>query len=457
VRAPPAALLVALGFAALWARLPGADRGLSYDELFTLTRFATSPAAAMGEQVAANNHPLASLLAWAASALGARSELALRAPFLLLGALVAPALAAGTARALGWRSGLLAGALVALAPPAALAAQQVRGYAGVLLAGALLPGLVAATLRRPTRGRAAGLAAAVGLGALSHATLLLAAAGAAAAVAVGGRADPAGRRSALAGLGGGAALAALGYAPTAGRLLKWVRSHAFGGGDAGADGLLGPGDALAALGGAGPLGVALGLAALGLAGAGAAALAGDARRGGAVACRALVGHAGPLLGAAALLALAPPAYPRFLWFALPAALALAGHGLARLGRRRGAALGLAPLALACAVGLARQAPQEVLDLRGAARLARASAGAQGLVLVAPGSAGPLVAVYDPGIVVAPLEDAGLARLLEEAGPLGYVDPFPAWTSPTRRALLWEACGPPRVLPGRDGPVVVYAR
>ncbi len=83
---------MALGGLALAARVPGLAQSFSYDELFTLTRFATSPAAALTAQVAANNHPPASLLGWLGTQLvpllPASPEVTLRAPFALLGALL---------------------------------------------------------------------------------------------------------------------------------------------------------------------------------------------------------------------------------------------------------------------------------------------------------------------------------------------------------------------------------
>ena len=72
-------LLALLATLALLLRGRGLGRSLWYDELFTLTQFARSPAEALGRQVAANNHPPASLLAWAATQLGAQ-EVGLRAP-----------------------------------------------------------------------------------------------------------------------------------------------------------------------------------------------------------------------------------------------------------------------------------------------------------------------------------------------------------------------------------------
>ena len=84
--------MAAIAVLAFFARIPGLGRSLWYDELFTLARFAGSPADALGTQVAANNHPPASLLAWAV-ALFTESDLLLRLPFAVAGALGAAALA----------------------------------------------------------------------------------------------------------------------------------------------------------------------------------------------------------------------------------------------------------------------------------------------------------------------------------------------------------------------------
>ena len=453
-------------------RLPGLSRSLWYDELFTVFRFAASPLTAFGRQAAANNHPLASLLAWAAEQALPSGEAWLRAPFALLGALAAPALAWSGARAGAPRAGLLGGALLALSPGAVLLSQQVRGYAGLMLAGALLPGLLARALgRRPEEPALPTLVALVltaGLGLASHLSLALPLAVWTALVVAAPRLRLAalpGQGTALVGLAGGGALGLLLLAPTLGRTVRWA-ADALDGGDPGAGGLaLGPHQLLALVGGEGLAGRALALALLGLCASGLISLLVPAR--GASPARVAPRRlglllAGPLLGGLGLMLLRAPAYPRFLTLALPALLLGAGAGLSALAPRGRAAALLALLAALAAAPLGAQAGRELQDLRRGATLARHLVG-PGAPIVGGGFVGSLLVVYDPERRV--LDEPGPERperpgfeaLLRGAAPLAWIDPFPGLTPPERRAELRRLLGEPLVLPGSESPVLVYAR
>lgn len=458
-RFDPALLLLAV--AALCMRLPGLSRSLWYDELVTLSSFTRTPYEAWTRQLAANNHPLASLLAWFAGLFGP-DEVRLRFPFALAGALAAWALAwsAGVA---GRRAALLAGALLACSPGAVLLSQQVRGYALLLLASALLPGLLARALAREgplPRGLVTATALAAGLGAAAHLSLALPLALWTVLVVLAPRVGLSGfdgARSALLGLLGGWALAALAWAPTIGKTLRWSL-RTLDEGDPGAAGRgLTPHDLLLLLGGADRPGPLLAVLLLGLAAAGLLLLARSTRP---AERRLAAVLAAPLVAGALLLLVRAPGYPRFLSVCLPALLLAAGVGIARLAPRA-RAIGVLALLLALAVPpLGAQAGRELQDCRGAALLARSLAGA-GPVL-GGGMAGPLLEVYDPALRGEPAPDtpeaAALERILDDRDqPLTWVDPFPGFTAPERRARLVQALGEPLILPGVVTPVLVYSR
>ncbi|MEZ6183393.1 MAG: hypothetical protein R3F62_00090 [Planctomycetota bacterium] len=406
-RHPPWAAWAGLLACALALRLHGLGRSLWYDELVTLQSFATSGWAALTQQVGANNHPAASLLAWFTPG---SSELALRLPFALLGALAPPALAWSLWR-WGWgRAGFLAGVALAVSPPAVLLSQQVRGYAGLLLCAALLPGLARGA---PWRG---GLVAALGLG--FHLSFALAAAGWA------GLRPRAARAWAL-GLGLGAAVWGTAW------LRAWPYARrALRAGDPGAGHRLGSRDLGVWLsGGSWVFGVAF-----------LAALAWGLTR----LRRRERWLAGPLLGVLLLLALGAPGYPRFAAFALPCACALVGRGLATLPWPR---LGAGLLVLLAVAPLGAQAQRELQDLRGAAALVRA----EGATPYTAGFATETVRHYLPRV-----EEGGDA-FLTARGPAAFVDPFPELSPPALRDALARDTRVSRiVLPGVH-PVVVYLR
>lgn len=404
----------------------------------------------------ANNHPLASLLAWAAASV-TTSEAGLRAPFLVLGAAAAPALAWSLGGALGPATGRLAGGLAAVAPLHVVFAQQVRGYAGLLLAASLLAGLVPRVLGGHARRRdEAALAASAALGVWSHATLLvplglwLALALAAPRL---GLAGLAGRAAALRALGGGLVGGLLLVAPIVDDLLKHGR-RTLGAPPGPFDpGALGPRDLLDLLGGPGatdgPVSACLALVvvALGVLGAarGLRSAHRDARR--AVACLLA-----PVLGALTLVALGAPAYPRLALFASPAALALAGLGARALpGDAVRPVVAAAVLASAWLVGALASVPLQ--DYRGAARVARELVGPAGRVIGA-GVGGRLLRAYDPGAE----SDETWTRVddvLEgRAAPVVVVVPFPAWTPEDVRGSL-RARATPVLLAGRVSHVAVW--
>lgn len=445
--------LLALFALALVARLPGLDRSLWYDELFTLARFTGSPLEALGEQAQANNHPLASLLAWAALHV-ATSEAGLRAPFLLLGAAAAPALGWSIARAFGPACGRLAGGLAALAPLHVAFAQQVRGYAGLLLAASLLAGQVPRLLAgRGTRRDEVAVAACGALGAWSHATLLVPLGGWIALALVAprlGLATAAGRAAALRGLAGGGAGGLLLLAPVVDDLFKHAR-RTLGAPPGPFDpGPLGAAHLLDLLGGpeatSGAVGAGLALALVALAVVGVASRASEDRPGVASLCV-------PPAGALLLVALGAPGYPRLALFALPSALALAALGVRALPRARARAV-VAGLLLAGAWVAGDLARAPLQDYRAAARVARAWAGPDGRVLGA-GVGGALLRAYDPDAEA----DEGWSgvdeALARDDARVVVVVPFPAWTPPGLRARL-EARGAPVLVPGRVSAVAVWA-
>lgn len=451
---PPRGWLLGLLALALLARLPGLSRSLWYDELFTLAHFAASPRDALARQVEANNHPLASLLAWAAAPL-ATGEAGLRAPFLVLGALAVPALAWAVARQAGPLTGRLAGAFAALAPLHVAYAQQVRGYAPLLLLATLLLHLVPRALAGDARRRdEVALGACAALGVFSHATLLLPLAGWAALALVAprlGLAPPAGRAAALRGLLSGALGGLVLMAPTVDDLWKHGR-RALRPVDRALSGPFDPGrlslqDLLDLPGGAGAAaslaGLVLALALLALAARGAAAR----RASPALACWSV-----PPACALALVALGAPAFPRLALFAVPALLALAAAGARALPRRARAPVVVVCVALA-ALRVLGQAGDELQDCRGAVRLAREQVGPDGVV-VGAGVGGSLLRVYDPSLVAD--EGWSLTPALVDEGPrpLAIVVAFPAWTPAALRDRLAQSDGPV-LLPGRVTHVAVW--
>ncbi len=388
--------------------------------------------------------------------LPASPEVTLRAPFALLGALLAPALVVAGRRTVGPRAAWLAGGLAALAPMAVDLSRQVRGYAPELLAAGLLAGLAPAALRG--RGSWPALAVVTALGVWSHPTLLLAVAPWLALAAL-LRAGPA-----LAGLAAGAAGGLLLLAPTLKRTARNAM-HLLNPHEGEPAARLSLGDLLDVAGGATPdpglgdrttplLVLALAGALLLLAGLGARALVRAGRRTEALALAA------PLAASLLLPLSNAPAYPRFAAFALPPLLLLAGRGLAELAGRRGwvgrlratallAAL-LAPAALVVSAGAS--APQQ--ELRGAARLARELAGPGGVVLGA-GPGGELVPALDP----AALEDPTWATTRALLGGASrqrvvLVVPLPPWT-PDDVAANLSNLGTPVALAGRANVVLVW--
>jgi len=399
------AALFLLAFA---LRCRGLGRSLWYDELVSLRGFGGSLVAVFTRQIGANNHPLASLLLWLDPA---GSEIGLRLPFAVLGAAACPALAWSLAR-WGWaRSGLLAGAALAILPPAVLLSQQARGYAGLMLCVALLPGLAA-------RGGRLGTAVnALGIG--FHLSFVLAA-----LPWLGLR-----RRAAwpwLTGLTlGGVACFGV-YA----RTWPWVR-RALRDGDLGADHApLGAAVLWEWISAGSPL---FGVALLAAAGLGLLRLRGPERW-----------LAAPLAGVALLLAVGVPGYPRFAAFALPCLCALVGRGLAGLPLPR---LGFALLVGCALLPLGAQAQRELQDLRGAASSVDTSEGA---TPYAAGFAVDSVRHYLPEV----RDD--LAGFLNDPGPAAFIDPFPELTPPEVRAELEAHAGKPLILDGVH-PVAVYRR
>ncbi len=463
--APPRPLLTDLllallvGLSALAVRSPGLGRSLWYDELFTLAHFAGSPGAALGRQVAANNHPPASLLAFLIGLLN-ESEVALRLPFVLAGALAAAALTYGVARALGPATGFLAGALLALAPTHVLASQQVRGYALMSLGGAVALGAALLLVRSGAGRDDRRLLVAVGLGAAlgtwAHATWSAATVTFLAAILLAGwrgwipRRDAARAGGALA---GGLVLGVLLLAPVLGRTWKFVRRNVT---VAPAEGVhpgpLTPLDLLALLGGdTTPTAIALGaaLAALGAVGA-ATLLRAPGRRGAA----ALL--LGPPAAAVALAAVGALGYPRFMLFALPAALVLAARGIVALTPHPTLR---AALVAACLIPLglqvARDADRELQDLRGGVQRAQAlSERAGGAAIVALGPGAELLRAYGVEVEGDPAGTSVAAGTPPAA--VVWVVPFPAWleTAPAPARQAVRRGGARWLLPGRESPVLV---
>jgi len=325
-------LLASVFALAVAVRLPGLGRGLWYDELFTVENFADTLPHALFAQRAANNHPLASVLAWLARR-ASEDPRVLRAPFVLLGAL--GVLATGWLASLrgGEKAAALAMALAAVHPAHVAFSQEVRGYAPLLLAAPLVVGL-ALEAKRPVL-----LAVAVALGLFSHLSL---------AVLVLALAALAGHERAwktLAALAAGTLAALLLYAPMLSHLgAFFVRQAGHGGPDglgrtlellATADSRLAP--------------AWLGAPFFAL------ALAGGALRARRLAC---VAWAAALIIALAVSVAHPLFYARFALALLPLLLALAASGVATLLPDRRGLLLASPLLIVFGVATARRASWE---------------------------------------------------------------------------------------------------
>jgi hypothetical protein len=434
--------LLGLTLLALALRVRGLGRSIWYDEAFTLQNFTGGALEAWTHQVAANNHPLASLLAWVAKVAGAEAPLALRSPFLVLGVAAVPALT-WALWPLGRRRAWLAGGLLALAPPAVLASQQVRGYAGALLFATLALGAAVRCTQEDRRRHGVILALATGLAIASHPTqgLGLGLAGLAWVALSEGSAR---RRLAL-GCGAGGVLGLLILAPTLGRTWHFVRANL---GVAPAAGLhpgpLGLSSLVEALGGGW---VAIPLVALALLGALRAWSLGGFERG------LLAWALAPL----ALVVVGALGYARFLWFGWPAWVALAALGACRLRGVRGA-LPLLALVLAASLGVAQQGREELQDLRGGiglvlARAADRAREGEGVPLLALGPGAELMP--RPLQRLSPNPELALRTLVHLRGRAHLVlVPLPGWlsTQPALRAEL--ARSQQYVLPGRESPVLV---
>jgi mannosyltransferase len=448
-----------LGVLALLARLPGLGRSLWYDELFTLSHFSSSPIDALTRQIAANNHPPASLLAWVSSAF-ASGEVGLRLPFAAAGAAGVVALGWAVGRWAGRPAGLLAGGVAAIAPVHVLASQQIRGYPLMLLAAALLIGLLPALMgtrsEDPFPRRVFGLVvAATAAGVWSHATFFAGVGGTLACVAL--LAEGRARRLALAGLGLGAAGGALLLAPVISRTFKFVRKNV---GVAPPEGLH-----------PGPLeldhfGVVLGdgavlpLILMGLAGVGVGRVMSSSKR------RVPLGVTllGPVVGMVVLLMVRPLGYERFTLFALPALLGLGGIGCAglvhKLRRRRPVAIAtFGVLAVALGFSLRAQARLELQDYRGALEVASVRAATleapQAVLGLGPGA--ELCAAYGARTIV-DLDGSELRARVAAGTPFVCVVPLPAWLEGNAlRQVLWsDAFADPVLMPGRESSVLVFA-
>lgn len=353
---PFAIALAVVGVLALLARLPGLDRSLWYDELFTVKHFAGSLATAVAKQTNANNHPLASVLAFLSSSVFGPSEIALRLPSVLAGTAAVVVLGLAVAR-ISRAAGLAAALLFAAHPAAVAMSQEVRGYALAMLASSMMLALHDASSKR-----AIALAATTALGLWAHATLGLVVLGVAVALALEKN------RRALVALGVGVALALILYSPILSRTARFVGRETGHADDAGglptpsrlasvaelfsvADARLSPipWPAVAT--------VLFVFAALGLV----------------VARKETLGRialASFIITALAWLAARPLFYPRFLLVLLPLVLALAARGIAAIASWK-MTIALA-LIFAGALGLATRARAswETQNIRGAVELAK---------------------------------------------------------------------------------------
>lgn len=453
---------------ALIPRLGGLDpragaltRSLSYDELFTLTNFSRSFAEAVLGQRGANNHPLASVLAWLARQVS-ENEVVLRLPFVILGALAAGALC-WALWPLGRRRAWLAGGILALAPPAVLASQQVRGYSGAILFGALALG---AYLRCAREGRGRdilGLTLAGGLGLWSHATLILGLAALGVATLLSRDTT---RRACERGLSGALLLGALLWSQVIGKTFKFVlRNLLVGPAEGYHPGPLTAHKLIDAAGGA-----ALGLGLVLLAGLGFWAtrrrIEAAAERDQPLLRRGRLAIALWSLAPLPLLALAALGYGRFAWFAWPAWAALAAAGCVLAKRPSGTVLAALWLGLA-AWQVPAQNRVEIHDLQGAMLIANERAAQLGnATVIALGPGSELLPFYGQAFAIeADQAESILPFLLMEPTviviplPSALDVPLPGTTAQraTLRSLLAEAkLSDPIVLPGLESPVLVIS-
>jgi hypothetical protein len=165
--------------------LIGSGRAFGYDAAVTMHSFvAGTPSDALTRQVVFNNHPLFSLIEGAVADLtGSTGEVMMR---------VAPALFAAAAVGLlvwrlgarwGWRSGLVAGAVLAAHPTLVPLARDARGYSLAVLAIVVM-GLAVLDLESPWLFAVAG---AIGIG--THLYVLIPVVALVAYLAVEGRVD----------------------------------------------------------------------------------------------------------------------------------------------------------------------------------------------------------------------------------------------------------------------------
>jgi hypothetical protein len=451
------ALIPRLG--ALDPRLGPLGRSLSYDELFTLTNFSQNLLEALTGQKGANNHPMASVLAWAVRQVS-ESEVALRLPFVVLGALAAGALC-WALWPLGRRRAWLAGGVLALAPPAVLASQQVRGYAGAILFGALALGAYLRCARAGGQRNAAMLAVFGALGLWSHATLALGLlALGAQSILVPGRAGLACRQGVI----GAFMLGAVLWSKVIAKTFKFVVRNVLVGPAGGYH--PGPLTLSKLVEAAGGPALAAGLCALAIGGLWLA------RR------RAAEANPEPFqvfgrralwlwaLAPAPLLLLAALGFGRFAWFAWPAWAGLAAAGCLWSKRPVGTLVAALWLGLA-AWQVPSQNRVEIHDLQGAlAVAAQRSAQLDNATVIALGPGSELLPFYGQALAIEPDQaESILPFLLME--PAVVVVPLPAALDerlPTQggkpltlRQILAEAgLTEPLVLPGLESPVLVFS-
>ena len=454
------ALIPRLG--ALDPRLGPLGRSLSYDELFTLTNFSQNLVEALTGQKGANNHPLASVLAWLVRQFS-ESEVALRLPFVVLGALAAGGLC-WALWPLGRRRAWLAGGLLALAPPAVLASQQVRGYAGAILFGALALGAYLRCAREGRQRDVALLAIFGALGLWSHATLALG------LLALGGQSLLSSGARSLAcrrGILGAFLLGGVLWSKVIAKTFKFVVRNVLVGPAGGYHpGPLTPSKLVEAAGGA-PL--ALGLLALALIGVWAARQSAAAPRAEGRAALEVLGRRSLWLWALSplpLLLLAALGFGRFAWFAWPAWAGLAAAGCLLPNRQIGTLLATLWLGFA-AWQVPSQNRVEIHDLQGALEIAaQRSAQLENATVIALGPGSELLPFYGQALAIEPDQaETILPFLLMEPAvvvvplPAALDEPLPTTSGKrlTLREVLAEAgITEPLVLPGLESPVLVFS-
>jgi len=454
------ALIPRLG--ALDPRLGPLGRSLSYDELFTLTNFSQSLGEALTGQKGANNHPLASVLAWLVRQVS-ESEVALRLPFAVMGALAAGALC-WALWPLGRRRAWLAGGLLALAPPAVLASQQVRGYAGAILFGALALGAYFRCARDGRQRDVVLLTVFGALGLWSHATLALGllALGALSLLTPGAR-SMACRRGVLAAFMLGGVL----WSKVIAKTFKFVVRNVLVGPAGGYHpGPLTPSKLVDAAGGA-PL--ALGLLALALGGIWVSRRSAEAPQTPTRSALDVLGRRALWLWALAplpLLLLAALGFGRFAWFAWPAWAALAAAGCLLPNRQVGTLLAALWLGVA-AWQVPAQNRVEIHDLQGALEIAtQRSAQLENATVIALGPGSELLPFYGQALAIEPDQaETILPFLLMEPAvvvvplPAALDEPLPSADGKrlTLRQVLSEAgITEPIILPGLESPVFVFS-